>query len=71
MVWESFDVILLDIVPLFQSQMGKANLKVLITCLLLVLEACNVKTTYRKSLAGNLPTWSDLTFGPCFKVKRG
>ena len=39
--------------------------------LLLVLEVCNVKPTYRKSQAGNLLMWSDLTFGPSFKVKQG
>ena len=38
---------------------------------LLVLEVCNVKTTYRKSWARNLLMWSDLTLGPSFKVKRG
>ena len=47
----------------------KSNFKVLITCLLLVLEVRNVKTTYRKSLTGNLPLWSDLALGPTFKVK--
>ena len=31
----------------------RPSLKVLITCLLLVLEVCNVKPTYRKSWAGN------------------
>ena len=40
------------------------------TPLLLVLEVCNVKPTYRKSWAGNLLMWSDLTMGPSFKVKQ-
>ena len=44
---------------------------VLITCLLLILEVCNVVPTYRESWAGNLLMWSDLTFGPSFKVKQG
>ena len=43
----------------------------LITCLLLVLEACNVKPPVWKSWAGNLLRWSDLTLSPSFKVKRG
>ena len=30
-----------------------------------------MKPTYRKSWAGNLLMWSDLTLSPCFKVKRG
>ena len=44
-------------------------MKVLITRLLLVLDVCNVKLTYRKSWAGNLLMWSDLTLDPSFKVK--
>ena len=46
------------------------NLKVLITRLLLVLEVWDGKPTYRKSWAGNLLVWSDLTLDPSFKVKR-
>ena len=34
-------------------------LKVLITCLLLVLEVCDGKPTYRKSWTENLLVWSD------------
>ena len=56
MGWESFDVVEFDL---------------LITCLLLVLEACNAKLTYRNSWARNFLVWSDLTLGPSFKVKRG
>ena len=43
----------------------------LITRLLLILEVCNLRATYRKSWAGNLLMWSDLTLDPSFKVKRG
>ena len=39
--------------------------------LLLVLEVCNVKQSHRKSWAGNLLMWSDLTLDPSFKVKQG
>ena len=42
-----------------------------ITRLLLVLEVWDGKPTYRKSWAGNLVVWSDLTLGLSFKVKRG
>ena len=42
-----------------------------ITRLLLVLEVWDGKPTYRKSWAGNLLAWSDLTLGPSFKVKQG
>ena len=46
-------------------------MKVLITCLLLVLEVWNVKPTHRKSWAGNLLMWSDLTLSPSFNIKQG
>ena len=39
--------------------------------LLLVLEVWDGKPTCRKSWTGNLLVWSDLTFDPSFKVKRG
>ena len=70
MGWESFDVVRFDLGPLLQCQIWTAKLKVLITCLLLALEVCNVKSTYGKSWAGNLLMWSDLTLSLSFKVKR-
>ena len=69
MGWESVDVVRFDLRPLLQGQTRKAKLKVLITRLLLVLEVWNGKPTYRKSWAGNLLVWSDLTLDPAFKVK--
>ena len=48
MGWESSDVVRFDLGPLFQGQTRIAKLKVLIPCLLLVLEVCNVKPTYWK-----------------------
>ena len=48
MGWESFDGIRFDIGPSFKVKRGYPNLKVLITCLLLVLEVLNVKPSYRK-----------------------
>ena len=53
MGWESFGVVRFDLGPLLQGQTSIAKLKMLITCLLLILEVCNVKPTYRKS-------WPDL-----------
>ena len=64
MGWESSDVVRFGLGPLLLGQMRIPKLKMLITCLLLVLEVCNVKPTYRKSWAGNLLMWSDLTLGP-------
>ena len=43
----------------------------LITLLLLVLEVWDGKPTYRKSWAGNVFVWLDLTMDPFFKVVRG
>ena len=71
MGWESFGVVRFDHWPLLQGQTRIAKLKMLITRLLLVLEVCDGKPTYRKSWAGNLLMWSDLTLDPSFKVKRG
>ena len=69
MAWESFGVVRFDLGPLLQGQTRIAKLKVLITRLLLVLDFWDGKPTYRKSLAGNLLMWSDLTLDPFFKVK--
>ena len=53
----------------FKVKQGQPNLKVLITRLLLVLDVWDGKPTYRKSWAGSLLVWSDLTLGLSFKVK--
>ena len=71
MGWESFDVVRFDLGPFFQGQTRIPKLKVLITQLVLFLEVCNVKPSYRKSWTENLMMHSDLTLGPSFKVKRG
>ena len=42
-----------------------------LSCLLLVLEVCNVQTTFRKSYAANILVMSDLTVDHSFKVKLG
>ena len=43
----------------------------LITRLLLILEVWDSKPTYRKSWAGNVFVWLDLTLDPFFRVERG
>ena len=68
MRWESSVVVGFDLGPLIQGQTRTAKLKS-ITRLLLVLDVWDGKPTYRKSCAGNLLLWSDLTLGPSFKVK--
>ena len=57
--------------PSFKVKGGQPNLVVLITHLLLILEVCNVKPTYRISWTGNLLMLSDLTFGPRSRSKDG
>ena len=63
MGWEYFSVVGFDLGRLLQGQQIYPNLKVLITCLL-ILEVCKVKPTYRKSWARNLLMCSDLTWAP-------
>ena len=69
MGWESFGVIGFDLGSLLQGQTRIAKSKALINLFFLVLEVCNVKPFYKKSWAGNLLMWSDLTLGPIFKVQ--
>ena len=58
--------------PSFKVKRGYPKIDITyITCLLLVLEICNMKPTYMKSWAANLLMWSDLALGCSFKVKRG
>ena len=64
MGWVSSDVVRFDLGPLFQAQLRIPKLKSAYNSLILVLEVCIVKSTYRKSLAGNLLMWSDLTLDP-------
>ena len=71
MGWESFSVVGFDLGTSFKVKRGHPNPKVVITCLLLVLEVCKVKPTYRKSWARNLLMCTDLSLGPSFKVKQG
>ena len=80
MGWESSGVVGFDLGPLVQGQTSIAKLRSAynlliigprVTHLLLVLEVWDGIPTYRKSCAGNLLGWSDLTLGPSFKVKRG
>ena len=71
MGWEPSDVVRIDLGPFLQGQTMIPKLKVLVSHLLLVLEVCNVKPTYRISWAGNLLMWSHLALDHSFKVKRG
>ena len=74
MGWDSFGMVGFDIGPLLQGEIRIAKLKIAynsITRLLLVVQVWDGKPMYRKSWAGNLLAWLDLTLGLLFKVKRG
>ena len=71
MGWESSGVVGFDLGALLQGQTRITKVKTAKTRLLLVVEIWDGKPTYRKSWAGNLFVWSDLTLSSSFKVKRG
>ena len=71
MGWESFDVIRFDLGPLLQGQTRIDKLKSAYNSLIIRRTVCDGEPTHRKSWAGNLLVWSDLTLDPSFKVKRG
>ena len=68
---ESFGVVGFDLGPLLQGQTRIGKLKTAYNSLIIVLQVWDGKPTYRKSWAGILLVWSDLTLDPSFKVKRG
>ena len=70
MGWESFGVVGFDLEPFLQGQTRIATLKSAYNSLIMVLEVWDGKQAYRKSLAGTLLVWSDLTLDPSFKVKQ-
>ena len=66
---ESFDVVRFDLGPLLQGQTRIAKLIRANNLLIVSPRGSHCEPAYRKSLAGNLLMWSDLTLGPYFKVK--
>ena len=71
MCCESFDVVRFDLGPLLQGQTRIAKFKSASNSLIISPRGLGCKPAHRKSWAGNLLVWSDLTLGPSFKVKRG
>ena len=67
---ESSDVLRFDLMPLLQGQTRIDNLKVLITRLILFLEVCNVKTTYRKSFCWEYFDLDRFDLGPLLQYKK-
>ena len=59
-----------DLGPCLQGQMRIAKLKNAYNSLIMVLEVWDGEQIYRKSLAGTLLVWSNLTLEPSFKVKQ-
>ena len=68
---EFSDVIIFDLRPILQGQTRIAKLKSAYNLLIWVLEVWDGKPTNGKAWARNLMVWSDLTWGPSFKVKQG
>ena len=71
MGWAFVDVVGFDLGPLLQGQMRIAKLKSAYNSLIIGPRGLELIPTYRKSWAGNLLVWSDLTLDPAFKVKQG
>ena len=69
MGWESFGVVGFNLGPCSQGQMRIAKLKSAYNSLIIGPRGLEWKPTYRKSWAGNLLVWSDLTLDPALKVK--
>ena len=69
MGWESFGVVGFDLGPLLQGQTRIGKLKSAYNSLMIGRTGLDGKPTHRKSWAGNLLVWLDLTLGPSFKVK--
>ena len=65
------DVVIFDLGPILQGQTRIAKLKSAYNLLIFILEVWDGKPTNGKSWTGNLMVWSDLTWGPFFKVKQG
>ena len=65
---ESFGVVRFDLGPLLQGQTRIAKPKSAYNLLIIGPKSLGGKPTYRKSWAGNLLVWLDLTLGPSFKV---
>ena len=69
MAWESFGVVGCDLGPLIQGQRRIAKPKSAYNSLIIGPRGLGWQPTYRKSWAGDLFVWSDLTLDPSFKVK--
>ena len=71
MYYESFGVVIFDLRPLLQGQMGSLTFEVDFSRLLLVLEVWDVHPTYRKSCATSLLEWLFFTSDPPLQGQMG
>ena len=71
MCCESSDVVRFDLGHLLQGQTKIPKIKSAYNSIIIGPIGLQSKPTDRKSWAGNLMMWSDLTLGPSFKVTRG
>ena len=70
-VLQVFWIVIFDLRPLLQGQMGSLTFEVDFSRLLLVLDVWDVHPTYRKLCAASLLEWLFFTSDPSFKVKWG
>ena len=68
MGWESVDVVRFDLGPLLLGQTRIPKIKSAYNSLIIGPRGLEWKPTCRKSWAGNLLVWSDLTLDSSFKV---
>ena len=71
MYCKSSDAVTFDLGPLLQGQMRITKHKSAYNSLVIGPRGLQCEPTYRIARARNLLMWSDLTFDPCFKIKRG
>ena len=71
MGWELSNVIRFDLDPLLQGQMRTAKVKSAYNSFIIGPRGLGCKPTYRKSWAGNVFVWLDMTLDLFFKVDRG
>ena len=69
MGWESIGVVRFDLGLLLQGQTRIVKLKSAYNSLIIGPRGLDGKPTHRKSWAGNLLVWSDLTLGPSVYIK--
>ena len=69
MDWESFGVVRFHLGPLVEGQTRIAKLKSAYNSLIMAPKDLQCESNLSEFMGFSLLMWSDLTLGPCFKVK--